>query len=142
MPVRREEGYQRVQIKPASREVSAKKNQHFIFGFTWESVPVVMLSHRKKRVHRTIGFVHQLFDQRGCVMNFDNGLFALIFAGLGMCGLYFWSALRDRLSRLVHAQRESARYRVVHSTKMSGTGSDGSPTSSAMSDSSVKDDQD
>jgi hypothetical protein len=51
----------------------------------------------------------------------DAGLWVLIFGGLGMCGLYFWSALKERVGNLAREKRDAAQFTAAHAKPMLGT---------------------
>lgn len=44
-------------------------------------------------------------------MNLDFGMFILIFCGVVLCGLYFWSAIKDRARRLTRVKHDIAQFR-------------------------------
>ena len=38
-------------------------------------------------------------------MNLDIGMYVLIFGGLALCAMYFWSALKHRVRQLAQEKR-------------------------------------
>ena len=46
-------------------------------------------------------------------MNLDFGMFILIFCGVGLCGLYFWSAIKERTRRLARAKHDICQFKVA-----------------------------
>jgi hypothetical protein len=48
-------------------------------------------------------------------MNLDFGMFILIFCGVVLCGLYFWSAIKDQARRLTRVKHDIEQFREAQS---------------------------
>lgn len=62
-------------------------------------------------------------------MNLDEGMFLLIFGGLGLCSLYFWSALRERVWHTAQTKKRDAEYRERLAKQLRSEGLTVSPAS-------------
>lgn len=50
-------------------------------------------------------------------MNLDFGMYVLIFCGMALCCLYFWSAIKERARRLARLKRELAQFREAQAKR-------------------------